>query len=72
MNNALKAATIVALLAVAFAAVWFSVSWRQHNPPCPSIAKVSASLGPNGDKAARREVPVNCLNFPPVFPPVSG
>ena len=68
MNNALKAATIVALLAVAFAAVWFSVSWRQHNPPCPSVAKVLAAIGPSGDEAAWREVPVNCLNFPPVFP----
>ncbi len=36
MSNALKGAAIVALLAIAFAAVLFVISWRQHYPPCPN------------------------------------
>ena len=49
-----------ALLAIAVAAVWFAVSWRQHNPPCPTVADVSqAQTTKNFDG-----VPINCLNFP--------
>ena len=37
MDTILKAAATLALIAIAFAAVWFAVSWRQHFPPCPNI-----------------------------------
>jgi hypothetical protein len=35
MTVVLKLAAILALLAVGFAAVWYALSWREHNPPCP-------------------------------------
>lgn len=48
MDTILKTAATLALLAVAFAAVWFALSWRQHNPPCP--------LAGSGDR-----IPISCI-----------
>lgn len=36
MRRAFAITAILGILAVGFASVWFTVSWRQHNPPCPS------------------------------------
>ena len=68
MDTILKAIVGMALLAIAAAAIWFAISWRQHNPPCPSTAEVLAAYSTaraGGGSSKWQDIPINCLNFPP-------